>query len=477
MNIEKKKIKKILRKDIKNLAKKDVRPSEAKVLKAKKRRNRTKRAISVATQETSTLRAGNSAMFKRLFTDRDAARLAWMLTVTDPFGQHSWAIPPIISPGIPLSLPRIYRYEFNGFAVANASGRVFIGVNADQWLPNASSAAATVPVPYYSYLGNSTANGGTRGYPVHYTSAAYVGCPTVTGSSGFSYPGPAIAVASAVTGLNFMQFPDNFINTQLNNASASGNAFQRSTCISCGLRARPVAPASGALVPQGTLLMCQQILGDTVQTNPAAASGTLVIGGADAYAYMTGTVNAPGALVTISDDMVSTEEWDVMEWPREGKERAWLTAAAIPNQSCSLGAFVPAQTGTSVVGYPQLAVLGQGMLSGQVVQFQAVLVYAFYGSVSYEVNHQRVSTSVPLGDLSATAAAAASHMAIGGDPVKPAHQAAAATAQTAVDAGELHPSKAVDWLKSGAAAIESATGQTLGDLVGEGLGIVAGLLL
>lgn len=471
--------KKQLRKEIKEIAKLDDR-STAKKTKQKRRRQRAKSAVNALAKAKANgpLTATNAAMFRRLFTDRDAARLAWMLTVTDPFGHHVWSIPPIISPGIPLSVPRIYRYEFNGFAVANASGRLYIGCNADMWLPNPSQAAATVAQPAYCFLGNSTANGGIRGYPVHYTVQSYAGCaPTVTGSVGTSYPGPAITTATGITGLTFMQFPDNFINTQLNNAPASANAYQRAQCLSAGLRVRPVAPASGALVPQGTLLMVQQILGDTVQTNPAAASGSAVIGGVDAYAYMTGASNAPGSVVTITDDMVATEEWDVMEWPHEGKSKAWLSAAAIPNQSCSLGAWVPTQVGTGLVGYPQLAVLGQGMLAGQVVQFEAALTYAFYGSVSYEVNHQRQAVSVPSSELESTAAAAAQHMAIGSNSAPAGARAAAAVAQTAIDAGELHPSKAVDWIKSGAKAVEAATGSSIGDLIGEGLGVVAGLLL
>lgn len=466
--------KKQLRKEIKTIAKKDVRTSE-KLRKQKRRSRAARQAVVVhATQQgNKPLTATSAAMFRRMFTDRDAARLAWMLTVTDPFGRHVWSIPPIVSPGVPLSVPRIYRYEFNGFAVANSAGRCYIGVNADMWLPNPAASAATVAQPAYCYLGNSTANGGTRGYPVHYTIASYGGT-SVAGSNGFSYPGPAISSAS---GLNFMQFPDNFVNTQLNNAPASANAYQRAQCISCGLRARPVAPAAGALVPQGTLMMVQQILGDTVQTNPAAASGSGVIGGSDCYAYITGAYNAPGSLLTVTDDMVATEEWDIMEWPREGKSKGWLSAAAIPNQSCSLGAWVPTQTGTAVVGYPQLAVLGTSMLPGQQVQFEATLTYAFYGSVSYEVNHQRQQVAVPLEDLEATAAAAGQHMAVGTNSAPAAQRAAAAVAQTAVDAGELHPAKAVEWLKSGASAVEAATGSSIGDLIGEGLGAIAGLLL
>lgn len=463
-----------IKKEVKKIAKRDV-SSAKKRAKAKSNRQAARQAIVVHTKEASrsALGATNASMFRRIFTDRDAARLAWMLTVTDPFGHHPWSVPPVLSPGIPLSKPRIYRYVFTGFATANTSGRLFIGVNADMWLPNPSAAANTVAQPAYCFLGNSPANGGTRGTPVHYTTASYLGT-SVAGSTATSYPGPAI---SSAAGLNFMAFPDNFVTTQLNNAPASANAYQRAQCLSAGLRVRPQAPAAGATFPQGTLLMIQQIMGDTVQTNPAAASGSGVIGGTDAYAYMKGSNVTPGAQVVMTDDMVALEEWDILEWPKEGTGHAWLTAAAVPNQSCCLGAWVPTQTGTSVVGYPQLAVLGQGLLQGQIVQFEATLTYAFYGSVSYEVVHQREQINVPLQDLQATAAAASQHMALGANTASPAQRAAAAVAQTAVDSGEVHPSKAVDWLKSGSKAIEAATGSSIGELIGEGLGVVASLLL
>ncbi len=469
-----KEIKKEVRKDIKKAAKRDVR-SSTKRAKAKARNAAAKQAIVVHTKETarSALGATNASLFRRIFTDRDAARFAWMLTVTDPFGHHAWSIPPVLAPGIPLSKPRIYRYSFTGFAVANTSGRLYIGVNADMWLPYPAKLAATVAEPAYCFLGNSTSNGGSRGSPVHYTVANYIGT-SVAGSVATSYPGPAITSAA---GLNFMQFPDNFITTQLNNAPTSGNAYQRAQCLSAGLRVRPQAPAAGATFPQGTLLMVQQILGDTVQTNPAAASGSGVIGGIDAYAYMKGASLSPGAQVVLTDDMVALEEWDILEWPKEGKSHAWLTAAAVPNQSCCLGTWVPTQNGSNLVGYPQLAVLGQGLLQGQVVQFEATLTYAFYGSVSYEVVHQRQQVTVPLEDLQTTASAASRHMSLGANSASPAQRAAAAVAQTAVDSGEVHPSKAVDWLKSGAKAIETATGSSMGELIGEGLGVVASLLL
>ncbi len=468
-----------VRKEIKSIVRKaDQTKVKSKAQRSKKRAADARAAMG---EVYSDLKRGNppqqalGRLFQRMFTNRDAARLAWMLTVSDPWGDHVWSIPPILAPGVPLSQPRMYRISLCGYAVANSSGRVYIGLNADGWLPFPGKLAATVAEPSYSYLGNSVANGGARGYPLHYTTQAYIGT-SVANSTGTSYPGPAITQSAGTNGLVFMQLPDNFINVQLNNSPASGNAYQRATCVSAGLRVRPTAPASGALVPQGTLLMVQQCLGDTVQTNPAAASGPALIGGVDAYAYVRGQAVASG-VTALTSDQVNLKEMDIMEWPHVSGERSWLSAAAIPNQSCSLGAWVPLQTGTSAVGYPQVACLGQGMLSGQVVQFEGTLIYAFYGGVSYEVNARKTHEAVPLTDLQATANAAATHMDISQPAsLKPEKQALVSVARPLVDSGDLHPAKVADWVKTGAAAIEGATGSSIGELIGEGLGFLGALL-
>lgn len=474
-----------IRKDVKKILKHEVGTAAGKAHRDKGRERDARRAIKVVHKQAKTgpLTAGTSEMFHRAFTDRDAARLAWMLTVCDPFGKHHWAIPPIISPGIPLSLPRIYRVTMRGFAYANAEGRVFIGANADMWLPDPGRATLTNPQPAYGFLGNNPSNGVgfARGAPVHYTIATYAGCtaatPAIVGSTPKSYPGPQV---TACTGLGFCYLPNAFINTQLPGDPTSQDAFQRCTNISVGLRVRPTAPASGALVPQGVLMMTQQILGDTVQTNAAAASTSSAIGGADVYGYLAG-LHGTGANSELTNDMIARQEWDVMEWPhdKQGKGSAsWLSAAAIPNQSCSLGAYAPKVTGDAIVGYPQLACVGAGMLEGQAVEFEASYTYAFYGAVSYEVNAHKGQAAVPGSDLADTAASAVPHMSIGGEKsLPPSRQAVAAMVQPAVSSGDLKPSSAAKWVSSGKEVIEAATGSSIGDLIGEGLGFLGAMLM
>ncbi len=470
-------------KALKQAAKALVARADAKTqTKAKAKRARRKRAgqqLILEHKGGDSLQRPLGKFFSRVFSKQDAARLNWMLTVADPFGGYSATIPPSLTPGIPLSVPRIYKYKFTGNAVANSAGCLYIGANADMWLPNPSKSAITTPEPQFCFVGNSVANGGSRGYPVHYTVASYAGT-SVAGSTGNSYPGSAITVAAGTAGLRFLRFPDNLIATQLNNDPASANATQRMVCVSLGLRARPVAPATGALVPQGVLLMVQQILGDVYTTNPVAASGTAPVGGVDCYAYIKGlgsvagdvSINRPSGL---SPEMVGLKEWDVMEWPHSGGRANWLTAAAVPVQSCCYGAWVPKQTGDSVVGAPQLAVLGAGMASGQVVEFEAEYTYAFYGATSYEVNAFKPSAPVPAADVMATSAAAASHMNISSSKLAPEKQALLSVAQPHVSSGDFSASDAAAWVKTGANVIEEFTGSSIAELVGEGLGFLAAL--
>lgn len=479
-----------VRRDVKKILKHESGKGAGKHARSQRRGADAQRAIKVVEKQAAKapLTRGAASMFRRAFTDRDAARLAWMLTVCDPFGKHHWSVPPIISPGIPLSEPRIYRITFRGFATANAGGRIYIGANADMWLPNPSAAALTIPEPRYGFLGNAPASGvgAQRGQPVHYTTSTYVGCdvagagvPVIAGSTGNSYPS---SISTAATGLNFAGFPDPFINTQLNNDPVSANAYQRATNISVGLRVRPTAPGGAALVPTGVLMMTQQILGDTTQTNATAASSPTAIGGVDAYNYLAG-VQGPGTSGgpnELDGEMIGREEWDIMEWPRDEvtKTGAWLSAAAIPNQSCSLGAWVPKQTGDRIVGQPQLAVVGAGMQPSAVVEWEASYTYAFYGAVSYEVNAHTEHAAVPGADLQSTAAAASDHMMVGpGRAATPARAALASVVQPAVSSGELSSKSAADWVSSGKSVIEAATGSSIGDLIGEGLGFLGAMLL
>lgn len=471
-----------VRRDVKKILKNETGRDFHKSARSERRGADARRAITTVQRQSKSgpLSRAPREMFARAFTERDAARLAWMLTVCDPFGKHHWSVPPTLGLGVPLSQPRIYRITLKGFAVANAAGVVFIGANADQWLPDSFRATGTNAQPRFGYLGNNPANGvgDARGTPVHYTSAAYVGCaaatPVVVGSTSVSYPGPEV---TAATGLNFLGFPDDFVNTQLPGDATSGNAYQRCQQLALGLRVRPTAPASGALVPQGVILMTQQTLGDTVQTNAAAASSSSAIGGANCYAYMAG-LYATASKTNMTDEMVGRQELDVMEWPRDKQTKAasWLSAAAIPNQSCSLAAYAPKNTGDVVVGYPQLAAIGAGMLEGQTVEFEASYIYAFYGAVSYEVNAHRDQASVPLGDMTSTVSSASQHMAVGSQH-SPARQAVASVVQPSVASGELKSGSAAKWVQGGKEVIEAATGSSIGDLIGEGLGFLGAMLL
>jgi len=332
------------------------------------------------------------------------------------------------------------------------------------------------------YLGNSTANSGTRGWPLHFTTSTYAGSGT-TGATGLSYPAPSTTQAAVVTGMGFMQLPDNFIGAQLNGNPASGNAFQRYQCVAAGLRARPTAPPNGALVMAGVMLAVQQTLGDTVITNPSAASGTTAVGGANCYGYISGLTNSSQggtvstAVSPLGPDSVGLEEWDMAAWPSSNKEKDWLELSAIPNQSCSFGQWTPGQTGANVVGYPQLAIVVAGAQSGQLIEFEGKLIYAWYGSVSYEENAAQLALNVPSEDLASTVSDGKAHLSISNRSLTPKRAAVQAMVQPTIEDGGVHAKNAAEWINSGKDVIESVTGSSIGDLIGEGLGFLAGALL
>jgi hypothetical protein len=434
--------------------------------------------------------------FRRLFTEQDASKLAWLRCVMDPFTAIPASLPPIMAPGASTSRPRIYAISLKGFAVANANGRVNIGANADGWMPSSVAVAGSAPVPQFQYLGNSAGNAGARGFPVHYTVQAWAGNPGFANVSPNNYPASDRAVANAIPYLGFLQLPDALIDVQLNNDPTSGNAYQRYSNVALGLRCRPVAPAAGNLVMTGVILGCQQTLGDTVITNPTRANGgAATLGGSDAYEYMAGLGTGANSIpvgpgpnagpgsnntqVNLTEEMVGRTEWDIAEWPKQKGEHTWFTMSAIPNQSCCFSATVPKQTGATQVGDPQLAFVGAGLLAGQTIEFEARYIYAFYGGVSYQVQAGSSTPPVAPGDLQALTATAAPLMGIATHNGMPRASVSAPQALIRHEAakGMVDARSGPDWLKSGASIVKSATGSSIGELLGEGLGVIAGMLL
>lgn len=419
--------------------------------------------------------------YYRQFAHRDAHKLAWMACVADPWEAPAVGIPLSLTPGASPSTPRCFRADLRGIMVTNAATRGFIGANADAWMANPTSLAGTPAVPYNMYLGNSTAFSGARGYPVHYCSGGWIG--NGAGTSGLSYPSPIVAQATGVAGLGFIQLPDKFINLQNDCSPTSGNAQQRFNNVSVGLRCRPIAPASGALEMAGVVYAVQQILGDTAQTNPAAANATTAVGGIDAVAYIAGMVASgagapPAGFTPLNSEQVAVTSWDVAKWPRVNNgqgEFSWMEITAIPCQSCAFGAWTPGNTGASVVGYPQVAFLTIGSPAGQLFEFEATYVYAWYGGVSYEVGTGQNAPRVGSADAASVLVAGSRHLR---GPSQRAKAAVAAVAQEALDTGVVSSaSSAASWIQSGSNLVKEITGQSIGDLIGEGLGFLSAMLL
>lgn len=419
--------------------------------------------------------------FFRTFSHRDAAKLAWMACVANPKFAPPMPIPASITPGASPATPRMFRVGLKGVSTANALGRFCIGANADAWIPNPNRASGAVATPYYCYLGNSSAFGGARGYPVHYTIQTWAG--NGAGSDGTSWPAPNKVATVATTGLYYVQLPDKFIAGQPNADPSTGNNSGAYSNVALELRARPIAPPAGGLVMAGTMWSVQQTMGDSFATCPSAANATGTVGGIDAVAYiggMTTVSNASGQ--PLSSDMVALTEWDLASWPRESSSssptappsHSWMSIVALPNQSCSFGQWAGGNTGATQVGYPQCAFMGFGAISGQQVEFEVDYVYAYYGVLSYEVKDDVRPVRVPDADVKSLMTSGLQHLQGANRGIR---GAVAAVAQEAVDKGEVGASSVGSWIQAGSSAVEKLTGQSIGELVGEGLGFVAEMLL
>jgi hypothetical protein len=412
----------------------------------------------VTKQKSNTPNAMTRTYLHQFFARKDAARTAWALMVGNPFGDIAVPVPVSLTPGASPACPRMFRVKLTNFATANAAGFVYIGANGDAWSVNTSAVAGSAATPAYLYLGNSTAFG-TRGYPVHWTISTYVGCPLqVTGSDSNSYPGSQVTLANGVTGLGFAQLPDGFITGQTDCSVGAANLIQRYSNVAVGLRARPT---TAALAAQGTLVCYQQTVGDNYVTNPVYAAGTALPGGKNTYTYMQ----------SVPEEEIGRLEMSIPDWPTD----KWIGAAGLPNTYTSFGQWSPGNVGASIIGRPCVSIIGQGLSAGQVIEWEAEYIYAFYGSISYEPsalkNRQVASSPAEIGSILSSGA---QHM---GPSNQQSYRAPLkAVAQEAVDSGRTNKSGVGDWIKSGSNLIEEVTGSSIGELVGEGLGFLAALL-
>lgn len=434
--------------------------------------------------------AGTSQYFSRIFSKRDAHTLAWAAMVSDPFHAPIGPAPVVLAPGSVTSAPRIYPLRQTGISAANSLGYAWSGINADAWFPAANLAAGVAPQPAQIYLGNNPAVLGTatRGCPFWFTNGLYTGCPSLTGSTGMTIPGPGITSASGVAGLVFSQIPDNFISVQGSNDSTSNNNIQRFKVTCAGMRVRPIAPPAGVALVGGTIMICQQILGDNFQANPVAASSTTSIGGTDTYSYVKGQstfVTAIAGIPTqfalpsgLMQESIAIKEMDVLTWPRDiDGHYSWNFAAAIPNNSCSFSTVTSNVNGSRAVSYPQLIMCARGLTPGTQIEIETIMVYEFYGGVSYEKNPYQSTHTVPSGHMDTAVQALKPLMSISSERrIHPGAQAGAAVVQMAADVGDIRPSNAVNWLKSGSKLVEEVTGMTTAELIGEGIGLIAGLV-
>ncbi len=419
-------------------------------------------------------RTPDREMHKRLqqfFSKKGANRYLWALCVADPFRAVPVPVPISITPGASAACPRMYKVTLRGVATSNSLGFCSIQAHADNWVqafnPIAGGGNPFNQVPFpdlrNSYLGTSSATGGGRGTPVLYTLGGWVGDTATPGSNGLSTPAlgnnpltPTIAAGS----LGASAFPDGFIPGQLQfdvNSTA-----QRYCQVALGLRCRPLAAPINAA---GRLTIFQHTEGDTsFQTFSSVVPNC--------------SGNSFNNMSAIPEEILTRHEVALANWPPD----KWLSAAAIPNTTVCFGQWLAQQHGSLSVTYPLLTVIGEGLNDKMRIEFEAEYVIAFYGIVSWEANAAQMTRLVPSSgdELGAHVEAAPIHMkpvvASNNSPAL-AKQGAATFAQTAVDTGAIHRSDVMPALRAAGGLVEEATGMSVGEIIGEGIGAIAAMLL
>lgn len=409
--------------------------------------------------------AHNSKKVTKFFSQKEAQVLAWAATVMNPFGPIT-APPPVNPvPGVSMTMPQMFRARINGTAVANSAGYVCIGANGDGWIADPTLAPGANPVPYLKYLGNSSAYG-ARGKPVFYTNQSWAGNTGAANKDPKNWPN---AASTTDTGLVLLPLPDQLITGQYDAAAGNGNAFQRYTNVSVGLRARPVTAALNA---QGSLVAYQQLNGDNLFTSPARFNGNTATT-IDVFVGMSG----------LPDELFGHQSVAIPDWQSD----KWLTVTGIPNGTTSFNQIAPGNTGATTVGYPTVAILGYGLAAGQQIEFEVEYVYAFYGLVTYQVGvavgKVQSSSSDEIGSVLESA--------INGGHTYPKMMSAStaasskgglvpgvkAFAQHAIDTGTADKSTVGSFIKSGAAVVESVTGAGVGEILGDIAAGIGALLL
>lgn len=407
---------------------------------------------------------------------RQAALMAWLHGVANPWNPDPHPVPISATPGSSPSEARMFTCTLRGTALANSDGNFFITVCADGWTP----ATIQEMTPAYGYgvdtsvptqVSKFLCYGGSGVYssPVNYTNSSW---PAGNGfpawnmfSQGYPIAGNTVpgATPSQQAGIYACSLPQNFV-PNLSSDTRYNN-------VSVGLRLRPEGAA-------------YQGAGDIAIFNwrrqPTRSQ------------YPTAFVSSPnvtmGMMLAMPEKILARERQACANWPSD----KWLSAVAVPNTSTCLGQWFPIGGSTSgsnayannCVGFPQIFACGKGLQPSTPVEFEVVLNYAVYALTDYQsASSERSDTIVPQADV---------QMAVHTGPetnltpriTKPEkqdHRGVASVMAVEQEAGRAPTGPGagkaiVEGLKAAGDIFEEVTGTSVLETIIEGAGFIASLL-
>lgn len=438
--------------------------------------SKPKDAIGSKKRYGSPYNALNHTLEKFTPSARQAALMAWIHGVANPWNPDPHPVPVAAVPGSSPSEARMFTCVLRATALANADGNFFITVCADGWTPATIQEMGTgtgvgidtaVPAAASKYL--NYGGSGCFSAPVNFTNNLWpsgYGFPAWNMfSQGYPIGGNAMpgGAGSQQAGIYACSLPQNFV--------PNLSSDTRYSCVSAGLRLRPEGAAyKGA----GDIAIFNWRRQPTRAQFPTAFTGSAAV--------------TMGMALAIPEKILSRERQACANWP----SNKWLSAAAVPNTQTCLGQWFPITGSASggnyyancYVGFPHLFACGKGLDPGTPVEFEVTLNYAVYALTDYQSSSsERPDVVLPMADVEMVA-----HRGVGPSlvpklvsPGKQDHSGIAAAMAVEQEAGRAprgpNAGKAiVEGIKTAGAIFEEVTGTSVLDTILEGAGVLASLL-
>lgn len=389
----------------------------------------------------------NSQLLKFSPSEEQAARMAWMHSVSNPRTLVPHAIPVSATPGASAVVPRVYQVPLTFVGAANALGFFAAALCTGSWVPQ-GPAGGQIPVPM----------GADFCTPGQYKAAAYCTGSSWAGSgSGFgplSLPQSNIDFTTYGAGWGVEALvPIDF--------APQATLQTRYTLVSAEIRARPLGAAqleAGRIAAFNWRQTVDSINGaDTVQ---------------DVYAWS----------MAQTQEKLNRVELACANWP----SNKWISTVIVPNTTVCFGQWIPSAVDVRHPFPPLAWIVGSGLPPGTPIEVQVYWNVAVYGAQSYLTGVvDKSDTLVDAGAIGGDVVNASkmvtpvvvAHADVG-SPGKP-NAAGLASVVRAEQAGNRMPSakQVIDGVKTAKDVIESVTGVDMAAEIGEAIAGIAAFLL